>query len=125
MKRKIVKKSIATKRKLDKEFNAYVREEYGYRNFLHNASQHVRGNRVLPRELEKEYSEHRAKVIKYVELNREIESMNVHEFYESLKPEDKLKVINERIKDVNYLSRVCTNIEDDDNYNLLVHSDDD
>ena len=70
---------MTLKRKLDKEFNTFAREEFNIRGFLNVAPALINKGK-LPIELEREYASHREKAYRLVELSRELQNISVHAF---------------------------------------------
>ena len=98
------KKYLTYINKLDKQFNTYVRNNWGFRNFVKNGADLRRSGR-LDEELILKYEEYLEAKAPIVETMRDIYRMNCHEFYEHLNDELKLRCINEKEKNLVFINK--------------------
>ena len=111
MKNKSIKRANKQRKKMDREFNKYARERWGIRNFVKNGPV-LLVQEKLPNELKEEYVKLINTKKKFFDYVNEIENLDADQFFVYLSPTQRLKVINEKGKDLHLFNESSTNVDE-------------
>jgi len=112
MKNKSIKRTNKQRKKMDREFNKYARERWGIRNFIAKNGPLLLVEGKLPNELKEEYVKLINTKKNFFDYVTEIQNLDADQFFAYISPTQRLKVINEKGKDLHLFNESSTNVNE-------------